>query len=114
MDKKENMLSKKIAKFRGYIQATATLLTNIHIPNLFKGRIYQGKAKTVCVPGLNCYSCPAATGACPIGSFQAVVGSSKFQICVLYNRFLYFTWCNFRKVYMWILVPIWIVSRFIA
>ena len=28
-----------------------TLLTNIHIPNFFKGKIYQGNAKTVCVPG---------------------------------------------------------------
>ena len=33
----------------------------------------------MCVPGLNCYSCPAATGACPIGAFQAVVGSLKFK-----------------------------------
>ena len=59
MDKKTKLLSKKIAKIRGWIQAVATLLTNIHIPNLFKGNIYQGKIKTVCVPGLNCYSCPA-------------------------------------------------------
>ncbi len=79
MDKKTNLRSKKIAQIRGWIQAAATLLTNIHIPNVFKGQIYQGKAKTVCVPGLNCYSCPAATGACPIGAFQAVVGSSKFK-----------------------------------
>ena len=57
----------------------ALLLTNIHIPNLLKGKIYQGKIKTVCVPGLNCYSCPAAAGACPIGAFQAVVGSSNFK-----------------------------------
>ena len=79
MDKKTKLLSKKIAKIRGWIQAVATLLTNIHIPNLFKGNIYQGKIKTVCVPGLNCYSCPAATGACPIGAFQAVIGSSRFK-----------------------------------
>ena len=79
MDKKKKLLSKKTAGIRGWIQAVATLLTNIHIPNLFKGKIYQGNAKTVCVPGLNCYSCPAATGACPIGAFQAVVGSSKFK-----------------------------------
>ena len=59
--------------------AAATLLTNIHIPNLFKGKIYRGNAKTVCVPGLNCYSCPAAAGACPIGAFRAVVGSSNFK-----------------------------------
>ena len=68
-----------LARFRGWIQAAATLLTNIHIPNLLKGKIYQGNVKTMCVPGLNCYSCPAATGACPIGAFQAVVGSSKFK-----------------------------------
>ena len=79
MDKKTNTFSNKTAKARGWIQAAATLLTNIHLPNLWKGKIYQGNAKTVCVPGLNCYSCPAATGACPIGAFQAVVGSSKFQ-----------------------------------
>ena len=79
MDKKTKLLSKKVARIRGWIQAIATLLTNIHIPNLLKGKIYQGKIKTVCVPGLNCYSCPAATGACPIGAFQAVIGSSRFK-----------------------------------
>ena len=79
LDKKIKSAKNIPARFRGWIQAAAVLLTNIHIPNLFKGKIYQGKAKTMCVPGLNCYSCPAATGACPIGAFQAVVGSSKFK-----------------------------------
>ena len=41
------------------------MLTNLHLPNFFKGSLYQGAGKTVCVPGLNCYSCPAASGACP-------------------------------------------------
>ena len=68
-----------MARFRGLIQAAATLATNIHLPNFAKGGIYQGAGKAVCVPGLNCYSCPAASGACPIGSFQSVVGSSKFS-----------------------------------
>ena len=36
------------------------------------------------MPGLNCYSCPAASGACPIGAFQAVVGSSNFDKMSLY------------------------------
>ena len=53
MDKRTTIRSKKVARVRGWIQAAATLLTNIHIPNLFKGKIYQGNAKTVCVPGLN-------------------------------------------------------------
>ena len=79
LDKRKKSLSRQTAGIRGWIQAAATLLTNIHIPNFFKGKIYQGNAKTVCVPGLNCYSCPAATGACPIGAFQAVIGSSRFK-----------------------------------
>ena len=40
-----------MSRFRGWIQAAATLLTNIHLPNFFKGGIYQGKGKTICVPG---------------------------------------------------------------
>ena len=97
-----------LVRFRGWIQAAATLLTNIHIPNLFKGKIYQGNVKTMCVPGLNCYSCPAATGACPIGAFQAVVGSSKFKFTyyitgffillgVLLGRFI----CGFLCPFGW-------------
>lgn len=98
-----------MSRFRGWIQAAATLLTNIHLPNFFKGGIYQGKGKTVCVPGLNCYSCPAASGACPIGAFQAVVGSSKFRFSyyitgilillgVLFGRFI----CGFLCPFGWL------------
>ena len=89
MDKKKKAgVSHFLARFRGWIQAGATLLTNIHLPNFVKGEIYRGKGKTVCVPGLNCYSCPAASGACPIGSFQAVVGSSKFSFSYYITGFL--------------------------
>ena len=108
MDKKKKFKKNYIVRFRGLIQAAATLLTNIHIPNLFKGKIYQGNVKTMCVPGLNCYSCPAATGACPIGAFQAVVGSSKFKftyyitgffilIGVMLGRFI----CGFLCPFGW-------------
>ena len=84
MDKKKKTskappVSGFLARFRGFAQACAVLLTNPHLPNLLKGQIYRGKGKTVCVPGLNCYSCPAATGACPIGAVQSVIGSSKFK-----------------------------------
>ena len=62
----------------------------------------------MCVPGLNCSSCPAATGACPIGAFQAVVGSSKFKFTyyitgffillgVLLGRFI----CGFLCPFGW-------------
>lgn len=105
MDKKKTPF---LARFRGWIQAGATLLTNIHLPNFLKGSLYQGNGKYVCVPGLNCYSCPAATGACPIGAFQAVVGSSKFRFSyyitgililfgVLLGRFI----CGFLCPFGW-------------
>ena len=87
-EKKRSGVSHILSHFRSWIQAGATLLTNIHLPNFLKGGIYQGKGKAVCVPGLNCYSCPAASGACPIGSFQAVVGSSKFRFSYYITGFL--------------------------
>ena len=71
LDKKKTTFSHGLARARGWIQAAAALLTNLHLPNFLKGKLYQGAGKTVCVPGLNCYSCPAAPGACPIGAFQA-------------------------------------------
>ena len=105
MDKKK---SNPLARFRGFIQAGATLLTNIHLPNFAKGTLYQGNGKYVCVPGLNCYSCPGAAGACPVGAFQAVVGSSKFRFSyyitgililfgVLLGRFI----CGFLCPFGW-------------
>lgn len=87
-DNNLNKKSKLLARFRGWIQAAATLVSNINLPNFVKGGIYQGSGKAVCVPGLNCYSCPAASGACPIGSFQAVVGSSKFSFSYYITGFL--------------------------
>lgn len=64
---------------RWKVQLAATLATNPFIGNFFKGKIYKGSLKQICVPGLNCYSCPGAAGSCPIGSLQAVIGSSKYQ-----------------------------------
>ena len=98
-----------LARFRGLIQAGAALLTNIHLPNFLKGTLYQGKGKYLCVPGLNCYSCPGAAGACPIGAFQAVIGSSKFRFSyyvtgilillgVLLGRFI----CGFLCPFGWL------------
>ena len=86
--KKRGGISQGLSRFRGWVQGGAALLSNLHLPNFLRGGIYQGKGKAVCVPGLNCYSCPAASGACPIGSFQAVVGSSKFAFSYYITGFL--------------------------
>ncbi len=59
---------------RTVVQLCWTALTNGYAAGFAKGTIYKGELKRVCVPGLNCYSCPGALGACPIGSLQAVLG----------------------------------------
>ena len=42
------------------------------------------------MPGLNCYSCPGALGACPIGSLQAVLGDRNFKFSFYVIGFLIF------------------------
>ena len=64
---------------RKIIQIIALALTNPHVANLGSGRLYKGRWKNFCSPGLNCYSCPAAGLSCPIGALQAVNGSIDFQ-----------------------------------
>lgn len=70
------MAKKKSAKKKGdykrvCVQAVSLVLHSPHIGNFFSARLYQGAGKHVCVPGLFCYSCPGAVGACPIGALQA-------------------------------------------
>ena len=55
---------------RKVIQVLSTFLYNPNIQNFFSGKIHQGKSKSVCVPGLNCYSCPGAISGCPLGTLQ--------------------------------------------
>lgn len=62
---------------RKLVQAAAALAQNPRWAGWGKSLIYTGPLKNFCVPGMNCYSCPAAIGACPIGALQAVVGSRK-------------------------------------
>ena len=61
---------------RRLIQLYAALLYNANLKGFVKGSLYQGKTKAICVPGLNCYSCPGAVGACPLGSLQNALAAS--------------------------------------
>ena len=63
--------------FQRKIQLLAAVLFNGYAAGFLKGRIFTGGSKAFCVPVLNCYSCPGALGACPIGSLQAVLGGRK-------------------------------------
>lgn len=50
-------------------------MTNPHALNFLNGKLYRGELKNFCAPGLNCWSCPAATFSCPIGALQTVAGA---------------------------------------
>lgn len=75
---------------RHRIQALWALLTNSYLVGFVQGKIYRGKLKNLCVPGLNCYSCPGAVGSCPIGAMQAVIGSWNFRFAFYAAGFLMF------------------------
>lgn len=62
---------------RRTIQFAAAAVLNGYVLGFQKGRIYTGGSKAVCVPVLNCYSCPGALGACPVGALQAALGGIR-------------------------------------
>lgn len=75
--------SKKMSlrqKIRLFVQLGFTALSNGYFRGFAEGKIYQGQLKYVCVPGMNCYSCPGALGGCPIGSLQAALTSRQFTV----------------------------------
>ena len=62
---------------RRLIQLYAALLYNANLKGFISGNIFKGDSKAMCVPGLNCYSCPGAVGACPLGSLQNALAASN-------------------------------------
>ena len=65
---------------RKWVQTIMTLLVNGSWSFPFTRTIYQGPLKVVCSPGLNCYSCPAATTYCPIGSLQQLMAGIRIAL----------------------------------
>lgn len=64
----------RLNPLRRLIQIIAGVCFNGYIYGFISGKIYTGAFKNVCVPVLNCYSCPGAVGSCPIGALQNTVG----------------------------------------
>ena len=98
MDKLKELINGKSKKdkykarnnVRHVFQSFWFLLTNSFFEGFKTGKIYGGKWKQLCVPGMNCYSCPGAKGSCPIGALQAVIGSPKFKFSYYIIGFLFF------------------------
>ena len=87
---------------RRVINLYAALLYNANIYGFVTGKIYKGDSKNACVPGLNCYSCPGAIGACPLGALQNAIATSGrtypfyiLGILILFGLALGRTICGF-------------------
>ncbi len=65
---------------RKLVQLVAAILTNSYLLFPWTKNIYQGPLKIICSPGLNCYSCPAATTYCPIGAIQQLLLGIRFSL----------------------------------
>ena len=89
-------------KKRLAIQGLAALIQNADLKGFFTGQISQSATKAFCVPGLNCYSCPGAVGACPIGSLQNSLSGMTFRfpyyvlgLLIFFGAFLGRAVCGF-------------------
>lgn len=80
-------MSKMSFEARRHItQALWAATTNSYVTGFLTGKIYKGRLKTLCVPGMNCYSCPGALGSCPIGALQAVLSDRSFAFsCYIFG-----------------------------
>ncbi len=96
--------------FRRIVQLLFAAVTNGYIAGFLKGKIYTGPTKSICLPGLNCYSCPGALGSCPIGSLQAVLSSQGRYVSFYVVGFLMIVGALIGRVVCGFLCPFGLVQ----
>ena len=98
---------------RKIMQLYFALLFNSNIQGFFTGKIYANHnpattTKQFCAPGINCYSCPGAVAACPLGSLQGSLSANRSTIfyvfgtlllyCILFGRMICGWLCPFGLI----------------
>ncbi|MGN0999927.1 MAG: 4Fe-4S binding protein, partial [Faecousia sp.] len=101
-------IKKYLPTKRKIMQLYFGLLLNANLKGFVTGNIYQGGTKQFCAPGINCYSCPGAVAACPLGSLQGSFSadhSTIYYVCgivllysVLFGRMICGWVCPFGLV----------------
>lgn len=111
MDNIQNRVESFRPSKRKLIQLYSAVLYNAHLRGFVDGEIYQGQTKNVCVPGLNCYSCPGAVGACPLGAIQNALASSGHRAgWYVLGHIMIFGLCLGRTICGW-LCPMGLVQE---
>ena len=103
---------KKKRDIRLIFQGIWTFVSNSYLIGFAEGKIYQGKLKNICLPGLNCYSCPGALGACPVGALQSFFRRTLWQDKSLCQRLSDFCGSAYGKICMRMVVPLRSCSGF--
>ena len=70
-------LKRLLPSRRKIMQLYFAVLFNANLKGFVSGTIFRGSSKQFCTPGLNCYSCPGATGACPLGALQGAFSAER-------------------------------------
>ncbi len=96
--------------FRLIFQIVYTTITNGYLIGFVKGKIYRGEAKKICIPGLNCYSCPGALGSCPIGSLQSSLSGANRSFPYYIVGFLLLFGVVFGRVVCGFLCPFGLIQ----
>ena len=87
---------------RKIMQLYFAVLFNANLKGFVTGNIYQGSTKIMCAPGINCYSCPGAIGACPLGSLQGAFSASHSTMYYVFGILLLYSVMFGRMICGWL------------
>ncbi|MBF0408669.1 MAG: 4Fe-4S binding protein [Candidatus Riflebacteria bacterium] len=62
---------------RHLVQLLSSIILNGYLKGFLSGVIFRGWSKKICIPVLNCYSCPGAVFSCPLGIIQTILSSGS-------------------------------------
>ena len=97
---------------RKWMQLYFAVLFNANLKGFVTGNIYTGNTKVACVPGINCYSCPGAVGACPLGSLQGSYGAQRSTLFYVGGTLLLYSIMFGRMICGW-LCPFGLVQEWL-
>lgn len=98
-------------RHRRWIQLASALLYNAHLTGFGDGTLYKGAAKGLCVPGLNCYSCPGAVASCPLGALQNALSRLPRKAPLYIAGFLLLTGLALGRIVCGFLCPFGLIQE---
>ncbi len=105
-------LMRLIPTKRKIMQLYFAVLFNANLKGFVTGNIYQGSTKKLCAPGINCYSCPGAIAACPLGSLQGSFSADRSTIYYVCGILLLYSLMFGRMICGW-LCPFGLVQELV-